>query len=109
MEIKNYLTDTGSDVVNDWLNSLRDRQARSAIIRRLYRIEGGNLGPVRHLRKGVWELKIDFGPGYRVYYAQEGQSIILLLCGGDKGSQDADIDRAVSYLEDHLQRARRVS
>lgn len=108
MELERYRTDEGVDVLQEWLTNLRDKQARWTILRRLDRIKGDNLGQVRALRKGVWELKIDFGPGYRVYYAHAGQTIILLLCGGDKGSQDADINRAVGYWENYQQRVRRL-
>lgn len=107
MELERYLTDEGVDVLQEWLTNLRDKQARWTILRRLDRIKGDNLGQVRTLRKGVWELKIDFGPGYRVYYAHAGQTIILLLYGGDNGSQDADINRAVGYWEKYQQRVRR--
>ena len=107
MELKRYVTEDGVDVLHEWLASLRDRRALISIQRRLNRIEGGNLGQVRSLRQGVWEFKIDVGTGYRVYYARDGQAIVLLLCGGDKRSQDADIDRAVSYWKDYQQRARR--
>lgn len=107
MELKRYVTDDGVDVFHEWFISLRDKQARANIQRRLDRLEVGNYGQVRFLRKGVWEMKIDVGAGYRVYYAQAGQTIILLLCGGDKGSQDADIARAVEYWEDYQERKRR--
>jgi putative addiction module killer protein len=107
MNIEHYVTDTGVDVVQDWLSGLRDKQVRWTILRRLDRIKDNNLGRVRPLRKGVWELKIDIGPGFRVYYALVGQTIILLLCGGDKSSQDADIHRAVGYWEDYQERIRR--
>ncbi len=107
MDIEHYVTEQGVDVIQSWLSGLRDKQVRWTILRRLDRIKGDNLGHVRPLRKGVWELKIDIGPGYRVYYAQAGQTIILLLCGGDKGTQDADIHRAVGFWEDYQQRIRR--
>jgi putative addiction module killer protein len=107
MQIEQYKTEDGVDVFQEWFTTLRDRQAKVHISRRLIRISTGNLGQVRALRKGVWELKIDVGPGYRLYYAQADQTLILLLCGGDKGSQDADITRAVGYWEDYQQRVRR--
>jgi putative addiction module killer protein len=74
--------------------------ARIAIDRRINRIELGNFGDHRPCREGVWELRIDMGPGYRVYYALVGKTVILLLCGGDKRSQDADIVKACDYLQD---------
>jgi putative addiction module killer protein len=94
MLIEHYVTADGTDIFSDWFSRLRDKATKVVIERRLMRIENGNLGQVRALRKGVWEIKVDVGPGYRVYYAQSGQTVILLLCGGDKGSQDADIARA---------------
>lgn len=106
MLIEHYVTTEGVDVFSDWFDGLRDKTTKVVIERRLMRIENGNLGQVRALRDGVWEIKIDFGPGYRVYYAQSGQTVILLLCGGDKGSQDADIARAAQNWEDFQKRTK---
>lgn len=108
MQIEYYLTDDEVDVFGNWFANLRDKQAKAAISSRLDRIRNGNLGQVRPLRKGVWEIKVDVGAGYRVYYAQSGDTIVLLLCGGDKRSQSADIARAVSYWENFQQRVRRL-
>ncbi|SSW63838.1 hypothetical protein AVE30378_00733 [Achromobacter veterisilvae] len=103
--IEHYLTvDEQEDLYLEWLSRLRDRQAKVAVIRRMNRIEQGNLGDHKFCRDGVWELRIDVGPGYRVYYAQVGQRIVLLLCGGDKHRQNADIDRAVGYWQDWQRR-----
>lgn len=88
------------DLYIDWLRHLRDNQAKVAIIRRMVRIEQGNFGDHKFCRDGVWELRIDVGPGYRVYYVPSGQRLVLLLCGGDKRSQDTDIRRAVDYWQD---------
>jgi putative addiction module killer protein len=78
----------------DWLSGLRDKQARAKILVRIDRLEDGNPGKTRSVGTGVVEMKIDFGPGYRVYYIQRGQTLILLLCGGDKSTQTNDIQRA---------------
>jgi len=78
----------------DWLKGLRDRQGRAKILARIDRLEDGNPGHTRSVGSGVVEMKIDFGPGYRVYYVQRGALLILLLCGGDKSTQDSDIRRA---------------
>ncbi|KXU38473.1 addiction module protein, partial [Ventosimonas gracilis] len=78
----------------DWRDKLKDSKAKIAIDRRIYRAELGNFGDHKPYREGVWELRIDVGPGYRVYYAQSGQAVVLLLCGGIKRSQDADISKA---------------
>ena len=99
--IEHYLTaDEQDDLYLKWLTRLRDRQAKVAVIRRVNRIEQGNFGDHQFCRDGVWELRVDVGPGYRVYYALAGQRIVLLLCGGDKRTQNADIDRAVNYWRD---------
>lgn len=90
-EIRHYLTRNGDDPIADWLRKLRDMQAKAAIIRRLNRLEQGNFGDFKPLREGVHELRIDVGPGYRVYYARSGKEVILLLCGGAKRTQDSDI------------------
>jgi putative addiction module killer protein len=77
-----------------WLNGLRDKQGRAKILARIDRLEDGNPGKTRSVGAGVVEMKIDFGPGYRVYYIQRGEVLILLLCGGDKSTQTNDIKRA---------------
>lgn len=81
----------------EWHRKLRDRKAKLAIDRRIYRIEAGNFGDHKFCRDGVWELRIDIGPGYRLYYAISGSTVVILLCGGDKSTQVADIDRACDY------------
>ena len=75
-----------------------------SIDRRIYRLEQGNFGDHKFCRDGVWELRVDVGTGYRVYYAIEGNDIILLLCAGDKRTQDTDITRACSYWQDWQRR-----
>ena len=77
-----------------WLGGLRDKQGRAKILARIDRLEDGNPGKTRSVGAGVVEMKIDFGPGYRVYYIQRGRLLIILLCGGDKSTQDNDIKRA---------------
>jgi len=79
---------------------MRDAQAKVAIIRRLNRLEQGNFGDFKPLRDGVHELRVDVGPGYRVYYARAGKVVMLLLCGGNKRTQNTDIDRACEYWRD---------
>lgn len=78
----------------EWLDGLRDRAARARIRRRIYQLSRGLFGDVRSLRGALWEARIHYGPGYRLYYTQRGDTLILLLCGGDKRSQDRDIARA---------------
>ncbi len=85
-----------TEIFSKWLRSLRDRQARSIIQVRIDRLAFGNPGDVKSVGGGVRELRIAHGPGYRVYFVQRGQTLILLLCGGDKSSQLADIQQAKS-------------
>ena len=82
-----------------WLDSLRDVAARARIQVRIDRLAHGNPGQHRRLREGVFELKIDVGPGYRVYYTLRGVSVVLLLAGGDKSSQDRDIAKAIRFAK----------
>ena len=96
-KIEHYLSDD-QDIYLNWLSRLRDKQATIAIIRRMARVENGNFGDHRYCRDGVLEMRIDLGPGYRIYYALSGQRVLLLLCGGDKRTQDADITRSVIYF-----------
>ena len=100
MKIVHYLSASGKDIYQSWLQSLRDSAGRIAVMRRIDRILLGNFGACKFCRDGVWELKIDKGPGYRVYYAKYQNCIVLLLCGGDKSRQDRDIDLAIDYLKD---------
>lgn len=100
-EIQIYLTSDGRSPFENWLSSLRDNQGKAIIRARLKRIAAGNLGDYRSVGEGVYELRINFGPGYRVYYGQVGLTIILLLCGGDKSSQELDIRMAKAYWEDY--------
>lgn len=85
--------ETGSGF-SDWFESLRDRKARAKIAARIVRIEAGNVGDVKSVGGGVSEAKIDFGPGYRLYFTRRGTALIMLLVGGDKGSQHRDIAAA---------------
>src|SRR6478609_10152945 len=92
------------DLYLDWLQRLRDRQTKVAVIRRVTRLESGNFGDHKFCRDGVWELRIDVGPGWRVYYALAGRRVVLLLCGGDKRAQEADIAKAVNCWQDWQRR-----
>ena len=87
---------------SDWLRGLRDAQARRRVLRRLLRVESGNYGDCRSLKDGVLELRFVFGPGYRVYFGEDGDTIVVLLCGGDKSSQVQDIARAKEYWKEYL-------
>ena len=106
IEVRRYVARSGSDVIGDWLASLEDLKARARIAARLDRLSLGSFGDCKPLREGVSELRIDWGPGYRVYYAMLGRTCVLLLCGGDKRRQASDIKRAIEYLEDFKERTR---
>lgn len=98
-QIRHYVTADGHDVVTQWLAGLADRTARARILARIGRL-GGGFGDCRAVGGGVWELRIDHGPGYRVFYARAGVHVVLLLAGGDKRTQHADIRRAQTYWQD---------
>jgi putative addiction module killer protein len=85
-----------TEVYRDWINALRDRAARARIQVRVDRLVHGNPGQHRNLTDGVSELKIDFGPGYRVYYTERGGELVVLLAGGDKSTQQQDIKSAIA-------------
>lgn len=102
--ITHYIDVNGCNIFNDWWLNLKDYQAKAAIARRVERVVKGNFGDCKPLRDGVCELRIDVGPGYRVYYAKTGSTVILLLCGGDKRKQNSDIDRACGYWLNWKQR-----
>ena len=84
-----------TNVFSAWLSGLRDRRARARIQSRLDRLAMRNPGDAKPVGNGVSEMRIDYGPGYRVYYLQRGNVLIILLCGGDKSTQDKDIKRAL--------------
>lgn len=104
VEIRHYLTADSKDVFLDWLRRVRDPIAKVQIVKRVNRVEQGNFGDHKFCRDGVWELRVDVGAGYRVYYAQAGSLVVLLLGGGEKRTQDADIERAVRYWQDWQRR-----
>ncbi len=85
-----------TDEYTRWIDALKDAAGRARILVRVERLIAGNPGQHRHLNGGVSELKIDFGPGYRVYYLQRGSRLLLLLAGGDKSSQSKDIELALA-------------
>jgi len=104
-EIRTYLTQDGHDPFSYWHDTIKDHRTKMAIDRRIIRVmENGNFGDHKHCRDGVWELRVDIGPGWRVYYALTDQTTILLLCGGNKHSQQPDIDRACDYWKDWRRR-----
>jgi putative addiction module killer protein len=103
-ELRIYVTEESRESFSDWMESLRDTKARAKIRVRLDRISLGNFGDCHGVGEGVQELRIDYGPGYRVYFGQEGATIVLLLCGGDKSTQTKDIDTAKRYWNEYRRR-----
>jgi putative addiction module killer protein len=103
-ELRIYVTAEGREPFSEWLNSLRHQKARAKIRVRLDRVRLGNFGDSHPVGNGVQELRIDYGPGYRVYFGQEGMTIVLLLCGGDKHSQPKDIEAAHRYWSEYRSR-----
>jgi putative addiction module killer protein len=89
-----------TDAFHGWLGSLRDRRGAARILDRLKRASNGNFGDVKPTRAGVSEMRIDYGPGYRVYFFRRGKELVVLLCGGDKKSQNSDIATAVRMKEE---------
>src|SRR6266567_304843 len=104
MQIRRYLTGIGKDVFGEWLAGLKDARTQAKIVARIDRLSVGNFGDCKALGGGLFELRIDWGPGYRVYYALVGKACVLLLCGGDKRTQSSDIKRALLYLKDYRER-----
>ncbi|MHB8253793.1 MAG: type II toxin-antitoxin system RelE/ParE family toxin [Acidiferrobacter sp.] len=89
-----------TDVYVHWLDGLRDERARARVLARVERLLTGNAGDVQPVGEGVSELRIDYGPGYRVYFVRRGRALVILLAGGNKGSQKADIRRALTLARD---------
>ncbi len=94
IEIRRYVTRAGRIVFSEWFDELADADAKARIRDRVDRLSQGNFGDSKSLGGGICELRIPWGPGYRVYYAMIGQTCVLLLCGGDKRTQSTDIERA---------------
>ena len=101
--VREYLTQGEANPYRDWLMSL-DKKTRARVQARVMRFEQGNLGDSKPLVGGVWEARLTFGAGYRIYFALEGRTILLLLLGGDKRTQDKDIKLAQQYWNDYCSR-----
>lgn len=99
-EVLTYEDDEGCKPYVQWLAKLADRHAIARVLVRVSRMASGNFGDCKPVADGVWELRIDWGPGYRVYYAQAGKKLVLLLTGGDKRKQQTDIAAAVDCWND---------
>jgi putative addiction module killer protein len=97
-----YTTLQGKEPFTEWLNNLRDKIGRTRILARITRLEHGHYGDCSSVGDGVSELRIFVGPGYRVYFGEKDDDLIVLLCGGDKGSQPNDIALAKAYWKEYL-------
>jgi putative addiction module killer protein len=103
-EILHYQTVAGKDLFDEWFAGLLDLKTISRIEARLDRLKAGHLGDVKLVATGVWELRFHFGPGYRIYFGLDGPELVILLCGGDKSTQERDIKRARECWTDYLRR-----
>lgn len=101
LKVREYVDRRGDSPFRDWLDSL-DTPVRARIQARILRVESGNLGDHKSIGTGVIELRLDFGPGYRVYFGRDGDTLILLLMGGDKTSQRRDIKKAQELWSEYL-------
>ncbi len=103
-EITSYGTSDGKFPFDEWLDSVRDRNVRVRIKSRLDRVQQGNLGDIKSVGEGVFELRINYGPGYRVYFGQVGLTVVVILVAGDKSTQEQDIRQAIAYWKDYERR-----
>lgn len=102
--VRTYQSSDGKCPFDEWYLRLKDTKTRLVIRKRINRLVLGNFGDSKSLKDRLFELRIDYGPGYRLYFTQEDQEIILLLLGGDKSTQTADIERAKEYYDDYKSR-----
>jgi len=101
ISIEIYQDERGREPFTEWLNSIKDQQTVARIDNRLERVRRGNFGDYRSLGGGLYELRLQFGPGYRIYYGRIGEELVILLAGGDKSTQPRDIRRAQQLWEDY--------
>ena len=99
-DIRNYVTSDGREPYEEWVNSCRNRKTRAIIRERVNRLHLGNFGDYKRLTADLYELRIHYGPGYRVYFGMVGRVIVILLCGGSKKTQRRDIQKAKEYWEE---------
>jgi putative addiction module killer protein len=103
-EVRLYITEAGHSPFAHWFDHLRDALAQHRILARIARLRTGNAGDYKNLGGGVCEMRIDYGPGYRIYYGQQGSEIVILLIGGDKRTQTKDIENATRYWNEHKEK-----
>jgi putative addiction module killer protein len=101
--VLNYILPNGKRPLKEWLNELH-QNTQIRIRKRLIRLGAGDLGGTKHIEDGMFELRLDFGPGYRIYFGMDGKEIILLLLGGDKSTQRNDIKKASEYWNEYKER-----
>ena len=106
IRVLEYQTENGRSPYQEWLRSLRDREARARVRVRVGRVALGNLGDWDAVGGGIGELRVHYGPGYRVYFGRQGNTVVILLCGGDKRTQAQDVELARAYWADYQQRTR---
>ena len=109
IEVRVYRTPDGRCPFDDWILALRDVRARARIRARIARLRAGNFGDTKTTGEGVQELRVHYGPGYRIYFARQGGAVVLLLCAGDKQTQPRDIARAKRYWREHRNANRTLS
>lgn len=102
--LRYYQTINGKEPFQEWLNDLQDTVAVLQVTKRVRRLALGNRGDSSSVGDGVFELRIHYGPGYRVYYAEHGKEVVVLLFAGSKNSQQRDIEKAITYWKDYLER-----
>lgn len=100
-----YQDGTGREPFTEWIEGFRDERDRRRILQRVFRMESNNYGDFKSLRGGVYELRLHFGAGYRVYFSEDGNTIVVLLCGGDKSTQKKDIEKAKDYWKEYKRHA----
>ena len=103
--VRNYVTPDGREPYEEWVNSYRNRKTRAIIRERINRLHLGNFGDYKRLTADLYELRIHYGPGYRVYFGMVDRVIVILLCGGSKKTQRRDIQKAKEYWEELRSRA----
>jgi putative addiction module killer protein len=101
-----YADEDGNEPFQVWLGNLQDKKGRRRILSRLFRVQQGNYGDVKPIGEGLSELRFFFGPGYRVYFGEDAENIVIILCGGDKDSQSRDIEDAKTYWKEYKSRAK---
>jgi len=98
--IRNYKTPDGREPFEEWLGSLKDKMVKAKVLERINRVRLGNFGDCKSLGEGIFELRVHYGPGYRVYFGDWNGVIVILLCGGSKRTQNRDINKAREYWQE---------